>query len=194
MCKILFIDSTVRENSRTKELALHILKRLGESHEHLWLKDAAIPPLTREWLALREESSDRKSFEDPRFDYAKQFAAADIVVIAAPFWDNSFPAVLKKYIESVSVRGLTFEYTANGMPHGLCRAKTLIYVTTAGGTIYNDAYGYGYIKELANVMFGIPEVYKFTAEGLDIVGADCDVIMKNAKDAADKFFDKSKGR
>ena len=60
---------------------------------------------------------------------------ADIIVIAAPYWDLSFPAQLKDYIERVNAVGVTFDYDQEGIPYGLCRAKKLVYITTAGGNI-----------------------------------------------------------
>ena len=47
-------------------------------------------------------------FNDHIFDYAKDFAKADTIVIAAPFWDLSFPASLKCYIEAINILGITF--------------------------------------------------------------------------------------
>ena len=57
------------------------------------------------------------------FYYARQFAEADQIVIAAPFWDLSFPAILKAYMEQITVSGITFEYI-NGRPCGRCKKKT----------------------------------------------------------------------
>ena len=48
------------------------------------------------------------------FDLAKQLISADHVVIGAPYWDLSFPARLKIYLERCSVDKLTFLYDENG--------------------------------------------------------------------------------
>lgn len=181
MGKILFIDACVREHSRTRELAQFLLDRLHGEIEHIELYHADLYPIDRERLLQREKCCSERNFRDKYFDYAKQFSSADEIVIAAPFWDNSFPARLKQYIETICVCGLTFEYTAEGMPKGLCRAKRLHYVTTAGGSIINNTYGFGYICDLASGMFGIPESFVYSAEGLDIVGADTELIIRNAK-------------
>ena len=101
-------------------------------------------------------------------------------MIAAPYWDLSFPAVLKAYFEQINVLGLTFEYTDDGFPRGLCRAKKLIYVTTAGGPIISDEYGYGYVKALAQNFYGIPDVCQVKAEMLDVIGADVNGILNKA--------------
>ena len=100
--------------------------------------------------------------------YAKQLAAADMVVIAAPYWDLSFPSSLKVWIENVAVWGLTFRYSENGQPVGLCRAKKLIYVTTAGGIIGAYNFGYDYVAGVCKVLFGITESEQIYQEGLDM--------------------------
>lgn len=68
----------------------------------------------------------------------------------------------------------------NNAPVGLCRAKRLFYITTAGGPIIND-FGFSYVKELAESIYGIRQTKCFRAEGLDIIGADVDGIMEKAK-------------
>ena len=103
------------------------------------------------------------------------------VVIAAPFRDLSFPAVLKQYLEQINVRGITFFYTPEGLPAGLCRAKRLTYVTTAGGDFFPEEFGAGYVKALAQNFYGIPEFRLLKATGLDIIGADVEAIMASAK-------------
>ncbi len=100
------------------------------------------------------------------FYYAKQFAEADEIVIAAPFWDLSFPAILKAYMEQITVSGITFEYVS-GRPHGLCKAKSLTYVTTSGGPIFAD-FGYEYIKTLAKSFYGIEKTKAYRAMNLDV--------------------------
>ena len=40
------------------------------------------------------------------FDLASQFQQADEIVIAAPYWDLSFPAILKLYLENIYVTGV----------------------------------------------------------------------------------------
>ena len=186
MDKILYIDSTARENSRTRVLSNHLLSKLDGSVTHLYLYDEDLPTLCGETLMHRSECAAKKDFSDARFRFAKQFAEADEIVIAAPYWDNSFPAILKKYIETISVCNLTFEYTPDGRAIGLCAAKKLYYVTTSGGYV-SYIYGYGYISELAKTMYGIPETFLFKAEGLDIAGADVDAILSEAKRKIDRI-------
>ena len=185
MKNILLIDACVRRCSRTRVLAEHLLGKLDGTVTQLSLCEAGLPMLDEARLQWRMECCAQQNFEDAYFDFAKQFAAADVIVVAAPFWDGSFPAVLKQYIETICVTNLTFRYTENGVPEGLCRARQLWYVTTAGGPIGDDPFGCGYVCALAQNMFSIPQVHFCKAEGLDIWGADERAIMAEAMQEID---------
>ncbi len=178
---ILYINCCVREASRTDRLARRVLELLGGEVKELRLYEEDLRPLDRGTLKRRTALIEQGSYGDRMFEYAKQFAAADSIVIAAPYWDLSFPAPLKVYFENIYVTGIVSEYTEEGVPRGLCRAKRLIYVTTAGGP-YDPTYSYGYVKSLAEDFFGIPEVSLVKAEMLDIVGNDAEEILRKAMD------------
>ena len=138
MGKILFINACVRPSSRTLDLAKHVLSKLSGNVEEVKLYNEELMPLNLEEMELRDKSAKTKDFSSSVFNHAKQFANAETIVIAAPYWDLMFPAVVKCYFENITVNGLTFAYGENGIPYGLCKAKKLIYVTTSGGPIiYN---------------------------------------------------------
>ena len=109
------------------------------------------------------------------FDYAKKYASVDKIMIAAPYWDLSFPDPLKANIENIYITGIVSAYNENGMPVGLCKAKILYYVTTAGAP-YDPTYSYGYVESLARNIFGNPETHLVEAEMLDIFGNDAEDI------------------
>ena len=190
MKKVLFINACARPCSRSCELARHVLNRLPGQVEELRLYEEEIRPL--DWPALQERvtSVTEGDSSAPVFRYAKQFAVADDIVIAAPYWDLLFPAVLRTYLEAVTVTGLTFRYTPQGMPEGLCRARRLIYVTTAGGPIGERNYGFEYIRALALNFYGIRETCCVAAEGLDLVGADPAAILEQARRNIPDFREK----
>ena len=180
MEKILFINACVRPDSRTLELAKHVLSKLSGNVEEVKLYNEKLVPLNLEEMELRDKSAKSKNFTNSVFNHAKQFANAEIIVIAAPYWDLSFPAVLKSYFENITVNGLTFAYGEKGIPYGLCKAKKLIYVTTSGGPIiYN--FGFDYVSVLAKNFYGINDVQLVKAEGLDVYDADVSSIIENAK-------------
>lgn len=185
MSKLLFVNACPRPSSRTLELAERVLSRLHGSVEEVRLYDEVIPPLDQAGILARDASVKAGDLSAPILRFARQFAQADTVVVAAPYWDLLFPAVVRSYFEAVTVTGVTFRYSPEGIPIGLCSAKRLIYVTTAGGPIGAYNFGYDYVKALAHLYYGIPEVMCFTAENLDIVGADVPGIMADAKKGVD---------
>lgn len=71
--------------------------------------------------------------------------------------------------------------TPEGRPVGLCAAKCLTYITTAGGYFFPEEYGAGYVKALAQSFYGIPEFRLIKVTGLDIIGADVDAIISSVK-------------
>ena len=178
--KLLFINACVRKNSRTQMLAQHLISRLEGETEEVRLEDVNFGVSDESFITERDRLLSTGQYDSPAFGLARSFAAADIIVIAAPFWDLSFPAALKQYFEQINAIGITFRYTESGEPQGLCRAEKLYYVTTAGGPIYSDAFGYGYVKALAQTFYGIPDTVMISAEGLDIEGADTDAILDEA--------------
>ena len=180
---ILFINACVRKGSRTKELAEYVLSQRKEAYEEVDLNAVAFPVVDERFLNRRDRLTARGDFLDPMFDAARRFSEAETIVIAAPYWDLSFPAMLKRYLEQISVVGITFRYSEEGVPVGLCRAGRLFYVTTAGGHYVPEAFGFGYVKALAQGYYGIQDVRKVEAVGLDIDGADVDAIMRAAEAA-----------
>ena len=169
---ILFINACVRGDSRTKKLADYLLSKTSEPIEELRPENIKFPKTDESFLNKRDSLISKREFDNSMFDLARQFAQADKIVIAAPYWDLSFPATLKQYFEQINVNGVTFTYSDEGIPVGLCKASKLYYVTTAGGDFVPEEFGYGYVKALANSFYGIEEVELIKAIGLDIVGAD----------------------
>lgn len=173
---ILYINCCVRSGSRTNRLAKAYLNQLGEEYIELFLPELELRPLSEETLEKRTALIERGDYGDPMFQYAKQFASADRIVIAAPFWDGSFPAVLKLYLENIYVTGIVSRYDENGVPVGLCKASELVYVTTAGGPYLPD-FSYDYWKTLATQCFGIGKTRLILAEELDMRPTEAEHIL-----------------
>jgi len=185
MKTLLYVDACVnRQTSRTERLAQALIGRLMEEDE--WnletvvLEDEDLHPLTGQLVLERSEGTESGDFSHPVFAYAKQFARADAVVFAAPYWDFSFPAILKIYLELLCAQGVTFNYSPEGIPTGLVKATKAYYVTTVGGYAGEYDYGLAQIEALCQLYFGIEDVRSFRAEGLDIVTNDADEIMSEA--------------
>ena len=183
MKKILYVNACTGEGSRTNELAQHLLGSLDGHTECVNLYEEKLKPLDAELLFKRDKLLKSGKTDDDFFRLARQFASADTIVIAAPYWDLLFPAVFRIYLENITVCGITFCYSDKGIPQAVCKAKNLYYVTTSGGFIGENNFGFEYVKALFGGFFGIDDISFFSAEGLDIYGADVSCIMQKAKES-----------
>ena len=80
MNEILFINACIRENSRTLELAKHVLSKLSGNVTEIELNKMNLKPVDLDTLKLRDNSNMKKDFSDSTFDLAKQFANADEIM------------------------------------------------------------------------------------------------------------------
>lgn len=183
--KILYINATVSNPSRTDALARYLLSFLhGEITEHK-LTDLSLKYMDSAAISKRNADISKQDYSS--YPLAKEFASADIIVIAAPHYDLSFPSLLKTYIENIYVIGLVTSYGADGRPVGLCHAKELYYVATSGGPL-ETRFGYDYIKTLALDYFGIKRCELIAAENLDIYGSDAEAILEATRDKIDHLM------
>jgi FMN-dependent NADH-azoreductase len=185
MKKLLFINACVnRKTSRTyrigKELVALLEKNDGYDVSERVLEEENIRALTSETLNKRYELSVKKDYSNEIFRYARQFKEADCIVIAAPYWDLGFPAMLKVYIETISLPGLMYRYEDDDRVKGLCKAEKIYYVTTRGGHISDEKdLGYATMVELGK-LYGIGEVKCISVNGLDIPVYDIETVVKKA--------------
>lgn len=166
----LFVNACIGNRSRTEQIARAYLQKCTDVTE-VCLEGTYIEPLDQEIMRNRDQFISRGDFSHSYFENARTFANADEIVIAAPFWDLSFPAKLWIYLENVCIEGLAFRYSEQGRPIGMCKAKKLTYITTSGGTYLPD-FSYNYLSKFAPDFLGIRETHLIYAENLDIVGID----------------------
>ncbi|MBQ5748733.1 MAG: NAD(P)H-dependent oxidoreductase [Oscillospiraceae bacterium] len=187
MKKVLYVDCCIRgELSRTAQLAEAFLNHLPKEYEVQTLKldEENLSAFSGAFFSQRERLLEEGELHHPRFRYAHQFAEADLIVIAAPLWDLSFPALLKVYIEQLCVDGITFGSTERGIV-GLCKAEHMVYLTTRGG-FYADStmeMGSRYLDAM-HTFFGIKQYTCIAADGMDVVGFDGEASLEAAKQKA----------
>ena len=133
MSKLVVIDACIRgEASRTGRIAEPIIEKLAQRYEvtRFDLTKMDIAPLTPETYAQREAGV----VPAWAVEAAKTLAEADRIVVVAPFWDMSFPAVVKVFFEHTSLFDITF--TDNGRTCvGKCKCEKVMYITTRGMNI-----------------------------------------------------------
>ena len=138
----------------------------------------ALKPFDVDMLNARDALAKAGKFDDPLFALARQFAAADAVVVAAPYWDMSYPTALRTYIEHISANGVAYHYEMDGS-HGDCAAKRLVYLTSGGDFEHEDSVGVVHWRQLCG-LFGIEQFDYVFAGGLDIDPAQTPAILEAA--------------
>ena len=188
--KLLYVDCCISqrgEGSRTAQLAKAYLEAFCAKHpdwevERVDVAALELAPLTAQLLDMRDALARKGEFSHEIFALARTFAAADAVVVAAPFWDLSYPAQLKLYVEYISANGLCYHYTDRGC-QGDCRARELVYLTSGGDAEGAQSVGVLHFRQLS-AMFGIPRFDYVFAGGLDIDPAKTALLLEAACEKA----------
>lgn len=187
MKKVLYIKANIKPEgqSRTYKISDNFIEEYKKNNPQdeiitLDLYKENIDFLRGEDLQSIFGPKTEESKQHPILKYAYQFAEADKYVISTPMWNLSIPAILKAYIDYISVTGITFRYTAEG-PVGLCKDKKAIFITSRGGEYSKGEaaefeMGERYIRTIL-AFFGITDVQSIAAENLDLIGADVEGIL-----------------
>lgn len=164
--KLFYIDATMREESRTRKIAVTLIEALGKRYdiETVRLDGASYPAVGSRILRDRDNGIVPEEYAA----MARRLAAADRIVIAAPFWDMSFPSALKLFIENMSLFNITFG-SDDKKCFGLCRCSKVLYITTRGMDIRTGdplEQATPYIRALGQ-LWGLGELYAVAARNLD---------------------------
>ena len=193
MSKVLYIKANPKENDdsrtfRISESFMNTYRKLHPDDEIITLDlyKEGIDFLTYDTVKLHKLSPE-DARNHPVLKYAYQFVDADKIVIAEPLWNLGIPAMLKAYIDYITVTGVTFIYTAEG-PKGLCSNKKALNITSRGGG-YAEGYmatlemGDKYLRTILGFL-GICNFTTIAAEMLDVIGADVDGIVNKSIEQA----------
>ena len=179
MSKVLYIKANIKNEGETRTF------KVSDSFVEEYMKnnpqdEVIVLDLYKEKIDfLRPEDlgvvfgpKNEDSKKHPVLKYAYQFAEADKYIIAAPMWNLSMPAILKAYIDYVSVTGITFKYTEKG-PVGLLNDKKAVHIVSRGGEYGDAPYEMGdrYLRTILG-FFGIHDIETIAIENLDVAGVD----------------------
>ena len=166
MKNLIYINACMRAGSRTQRIATPIIEELRKKYnvETIDLTKNLYPVADNYTLDDRN-----KGIVHPEhLALAKRIAAADRIVIAAPFWDMSFPSALKVFFENMSLFGITFDSNDKEC-YGLCKAEKVMYITTRGMNISTGdplEQATPYIKALS-YLWGWGELTVISAQNMD---------------------------
>ena len=198
MSKVLYVKANIKNEgeSRTFKVSDSFVEEYKKNNPEdeiitLDLYKENIDFLRADDLGKLFGPKDEESKNNSILKYAYQFADADKYIIAAPMWNLSFPAILKAYIDYVSVSGITFKYTAEG-PVGLLNNKKAVHIVSRGGGYDNSPYEMGdrYLRTILG-FFGIKDIETIAIDNLDVMGVNVkekvEEGIENAISLAKKF-------
>ncbi|ANB56157.1 FMN-dependent NADH-azoreductase 2 [Anoxybacillus sp. B7M1] len=211
MAKVLYITAHPYDHTQSYSMAagkafVEAYKEANPDHEvvHIDLYKEYIPQIDGDvlngWDKLRtgtdfsELSAEEKTKVGRLSELCEQFISADKYVFVTPFWNFSFPPVMKAYIDAVAMAGKTFKYTEQG-PVGLLTDKKALHIQASGG-IYSEGpaaqleMGHRYLSVIMQ-FFGIPSFEGLFVEGHAAMPDKAQEIKENAmaraKDLAQTF-------
>lgn len=166
MKRLFYIDSCLRYGSNTKRIADALIDRLSERYEveTVKLSDYDFPVVKNGILNDRNNGIVPEEY----VNIARKIAAADRLVISAPFWDMSFPSALKVFLENMSLFNVTFASNEKEC-YGLCKAEKVLYITTRGMNINTGddmEQATPYIKAIGK-LWGLGELNVVSAQNMD---------------------------
>jgi len=196
MNKVLYIKANAKPEgeSRTFRIADKFMEAYKKHHPQdeivtLDLYKEDIHFLTVEDVMVHMNNQVEEK-ENPMKRYALQFKSADKYIFAEPMWNLGIPAILKAYIDYVSIPDITFKYSENG-PIGLCQGKKALNITTSGGD-YTEGMAAEwdlcdkYLKTIMG-LFGIFDYTTIRASNLDVIGMDVEAIVNKAIEEAEEL-------
>ena len=154
--------------SRTKQIATPIVEALKQKYEvqTLVINDLDLSIVKKELITKRNNG-----VIDPQvMSWAESVRDADRIVIAAPFWDMSFPAALKNFLELCSIFDVTFKSDEKTC-YGNCKAEKMLYITTRGMDISTGdvlEQGTPYLKAIS-WLWGIGPMQVVSAQNMDYI-------------------------
>ncbi len=166
--KILRIDSSARgDGSETRALsdALigHIEATASTTVTHRDLAVDAPSFVNEAWVGANftdpDARSDAQAAELAASDaLVAELEAADVIVLGAPIYNFSIPAVLKAWIDLITRAKVTFRYGENG-PEGLLKNKKAYVMMASGGVPIGSAMDFSspYLRHLLGFV-GIEDV------------------------------------
>ncbi len=169
MKSLVYIDACIRGfESRTRRIAEPIVEALKEKYDvhTLCLNKLELSIVKKDLIKQRNSGI----IDEEVMAWAESIRDADRIVIAAPFWDMSFPAALKNFFELCSIFDVTFKSNEKTC-YGNCRAEKLLYITTRGMDISTGdelEQATPYLKALS-WLWGVGPLEVISAQNMDYV-------------------------
>ncbi len=168
---ILKIDSSARlQDSNSRIISHYLVEQLNKPVVSRDLVKEPLPLISASDLMDLHASNESASESYTQHlnlsnTLIQELMDADTLVLAAPIYNFSVPAVLKQWIDYVCRAGITFKYGEQG-PVGLSKIKRAFIITASGGVPVGSPMDFasGYLEQICNFI-GVQEVIHIDASG-----------------------------
>jgi len=143
MKTLVILSSILGDHSTSRKLVDHLVNRVAGTDADLSVqtRDLGAQPLPyfdgQVLGALSTPADQRDDAQRGIADLAdtlvKELFDAERIIFAVPIYNFGLPAQLKSYIDFIARAGVTFRYSAEGVPEGLVKGKKVVVVTSRGG-------------------------------------------------------------
>lgn len=179
---VLAVNSSSRyQNSATRAVTRLIANRLLNNDSDLSLVDRdlvkGIDFIDEPWIAANFTAPDERSVQQRETlavsdSLVQEVLDAQAIIIAAPLYNFSIPAMLKAWIDQIARANLTFKYTEDG-PVGLIEGKKAYVVIASGGVPVGSDMDFSsqYLEHVLGFI-GISDVTIIDASDVDLTAED----------------------
>jgi len=136
--------------------------------------------ISEAWIGANfTPENERSAAQDEVLSFSNELVdevfAAQHIVIGAPMYNFTIPAMLKAWFDQIARAKLTFEYTDTG-PRGLVEGKKAYVVIASGGVTVGSEYDFSsnYLKQVLGFI-GITDVTIIDANQIDLSTAQADI-------------------
>lgn len=186
MTKVLYITANPNDATHSYSMAagktfIDSYKEKNPEHEvlHLDLFKEEIPQIDADvfsgWGKLRSGQAFQELAPEEQAKVGRlgklvdQFVSYDKYVFVTPFWNFSYPPVMKAYLDSVASAGKTFVYSDQGQPIGLLTDKKALHIQArvgfyAEGPAADLEMGHRHLQIMMQ-FFGVPSFEGLVVEG-----------------------------
>lgn len=188
---ILHVNSSGRyQDSITREVSENLVAELAKQMPELEVKqrDVAkgLPFIDEAWIHANFTDPEQRTEQHRQtLSQSDQLVAelqeADILVIAAPIYNFSIPAVLKAWIDQIARARVTFRYTETG-PEGLLTTRKAYIVAASGGVPIGSDMDFAtrYLQQVL-AFVGINDVTVVNATEADVKSLAVSVVDKESE-------------
>ena len=168
----MFVNSCVREkDSRSLKIARKMLSSLPDNVEinSIDLNEIELIPYNTKTFNEMCQNGVEQRF----YNLSKKISECDVLMIATPFWDMGIPALLKTFLEKISVPDVMFHDDGQTCL-GISKIKHLVYVCTRGMDIKDGSeleQASPYLKALGH-LWGIENFHMVSAYNMDYVSEE----------------------